>query len=175
MSGWELKGQPAGPVSWHPPDTVLSWSKQQCCRAREMQARAAVTPPVQLMATWSGQREKYWDARKSPCSGVSQFCGRWQNSSLGKGATSQAIRRGNTQSSEWWYNQTEADCKLCFVPLKLLHKMNKCIDCLCCLVPANKVFAHLCVYICIIYQNISSTGWIFIKLAQGHHWVYINN
>lgn len=104
MSGCELRGQSVGPLSWHLPDPVLAWSKWQCCRPAEMQVSAAVTPPVQLMATWSGQGGKRQDGGEGRCLHVTQRCAGWQNSPLGKGLTSQAIRGSITQPqhTEHW-------------------------------------------------------------------------
>lgn len=68
MSGSELRGQSVGPLYWHLPHPVPAWSKWQSCRPAEMQVRAAVTRPVQLMATWSGQwgRAAGWWGRPLP-------------------------------------------------------------------------------------------------------------
>lgn len=127
MSGCKLRGQSVEPLSWHLPGPVLAWSKWQCRRPGEMQVRAAVTPPVQLMATWSGQGENRRDGGEGRCLHVTQCCARWQNSPLGKGLTSQAIRGGITQpqhTEHWVMGQLERrgvgggvrqkDCELCF-------------------------------------------------------------
>lgn len=60
--------------------------------------------PVQLMATWSGQREKQWHGGEGWCLHVTQCYAGWQNSLLGKGLTSQAISGGITQPqhTEHW-------------------------------------------------------------------------
>ena len=112
MSGCKLRGQSVEPLSWHLPGPVLAWSKWQCRRPGEMQVRAAVTPPVQLMATWSGQGEKRRDGGEGRCLHVTQCCAGWQNSPLGKGLTSQAIRGGITQpqhTEHWVMAQLERD------------------------------------------------------------------
>lgn len=112
MSGCKLRGQSVGPLSWHLPDPVLAWSKWQCCRPAEMQVRAAVTAPVQLMATWSVQGGKRQDGGEGRCLHVTQCCAGWQNSPLGKGLTSQAIRGGITQperTEHWWHSWRETE------------------------------------------------------------------
>lgn len=83
-------------------------------------------PPVRMMATWSGQREKRWAGGEGCCLHVTQCYARWQDSPLGKGPTSQAISGGITQlqHTEPWVmalfergrggDERQEDCKLSF-------------------------------------------------------------